>query len=223
MNATNVLLAEGRKLVREGLRALLERHDGMQVIGESADAASAVKLVRALPVDVIVLNCMPPTTTDGPQVVRSLVRAGRANERPLAVVVLTLNPPPSFVRELIDAGATGCLTKDAAADELVSAIRTVRAGRVYLSPSLVDDVVTRYVRPSQRGARVTQLAPKERQVLERIAAGRTTKEIAAEMGVSTKTIETHRRRIMTKLDRHSVAELTKYAVMHGLSALEHSS
>src|SRR5687768_566808 len=125
---SNVLLAEGRKLVREGVRALLERHDGMQVIGEASDAAAAVKLVRALPVDVVVLNCMPPTTTDGPQVVRSLIRAAQGLERPLAVIVLTLNPPAVFVRELIDAGATGCLTKEAAAEELVSAIRTVRAG-----------------------------------------------------------------------------------------------
>jgi DNA-binding NarL/FixJ family response regulator len=105
----NVLLAEGRKLVREGLRALLERHDGLAVIAEAADASAAVKLVRALPVDVVVLNCSPPTTTDCPQVVRSLVRAAQAGERALAVVVLTLTPPPTFVRELIDAGATGCL------------------------------------------------------------------------------------------------------------------
>jgi DNA-binding NarL/FixJ family response regulator len=218
--SVNVLIAEGRTMVREGLRVLLEKHSGIEVIGEAADAASATKLVRALPVHVVVLNCIPPATC-GPQAVRSLVRAGA--DRAVAVVVLALNPPATFVRELLDAGASACLTKDAAARELVDSIRMVRAGKVYLSPTLMDAVVTGFARPSDRQHHAPRLAAKERTVLEMIAAGRTTKEIAGMLGVSTKTIETHRRRIMTKLDLHSVAELTKYAVVHGLSALEHSS
>src|SRR5947208_11412431 len=94
----NVLIAEGRTIVREGLRILLENHDGIEVIGEATDAASAAKLVRALPVHVVVLNCMPPAMC-GPQAVRSLVRASA--DRGAAVVVLTLNPPPALVRELL--------------------------------------------------------------------------------------------------------------------------
>src|SRR3954464_7165455 len=96
----NVLIAEGRTIVREGLRILLEKHEGISVIGEAADAAAAAKLVRALPVHVVVLNCMPPAMC-GLQVVRSLIRAG--GDRAVAVVVLTLNPSPAFVRELLDA------------------------------------------------------------------------------------------------------------------------
>jgi len=216
-----VLLAEGRTLVREGVRALLERHEGVEVIGEAADAAAAAKLVRALPVDVIVLNWTPPML-GGPAAVRSLIKSVGPG-RTVAVIVLTLNPPATLVRELLDAGAMGCLTKDAAAAELIAAIKTVGAGKIYLSPTLLDAVVVRYVRPSRQAAREGRLAPKEQAVLERIAAGHSTKEIAAALGVSTKTIETHRRRIMAKLNLHSVAELTKYAVMHGLTALEHSS
>src|SRR4051812_27004347 len=117
----NVLLADGRKLVREALGLLLERHDGIGVIGEAADAQAAVKLVKALPVHVVVLNLTSPTL-GGADSVRSLVRARK--ERPAHVVALTLNPDAAFVRGLLEAGASGCLTKDAAAVELVQAIRT---------------------------------------------------------------------------------------------------
>lgn len=213
----NVLLTEGRKLVREGLCLVLERHEGIRVIGEASDVPSAVKLVRALPVHVVVLNLTTPTV-GGADAVRSLVRA--SPKRRVGVVVLTLNPDARFVGDLLEAGAGACLTKDGAGTELVEAIRTVRAGKRHLSPGLIDVVVEDYARPADRPATERPLAPRERVVLQRIAAGQTTKEIAAALGVSGKTVETHRRRIMDKLNRHSVAELTKYAVLHGLTPLD---
>lgn len=232
---TNVLLAEGRKLVREGLCALLERHEGISVVGEAADVASAAKLCRALPVHVVVLNLVPPAL-GGAEAVRALARASK--KRQVRVVVLTLSPDAPFVAELLEAGAAGCLTKDAAAAELVEAIRTAKSGKVYLSPGLMDVMVKGYAgharaagrarrAPSRSGAGAEAgeraLAARERLILQRIAAGETTKEIAAALGVSSKTVETHRRRIMRKLNRHSVAELTKYAVLQGITPLEPSA
>ena len=216
----NVLLADGRKLVREGLSLLLERHEGIHVIGEASDTPSAAKLVRALPVHVVVLNLISPVL-GAAEGVRSLVRA--AKNRPTRVLVLTMNPDAAFVRSLLEAGASGCLTKEAAAEELVEAIRIVRGGTVYLCRDLVDLVINGYVRPADGPAKERPLAPREREILERIAAGESTKEIAAALGVSTKTIETQRRRIMEKLNRHSVAELTKYAVLQGITPLERAS
>jgi DNA-binding NarL/FixJ family response regulator len=216
----NVLLADGRKLVREGLSLLLERHEGIGVIGEAVDAQGAVKLVKALPVDVVILNLASPML-GGLDAVKALVRV--RTERPTRIIVLMMNPDAALARGLLEAGASGCLAKEAAGAELVQAIRTVQAGRVYLSPSLVDAVVGGYVRPTKGAARERPLAPRERVILERIAAGESTKEIAAALGVSTRTVETQRRRIMQKLDRHSVAELTKYAVVQGITPLDGSA
>jgi DNA-binding NarL/FixJ family response regulator len=130
------------------------------------------------------------------------------------IVALTLDPAPHFLRELLAVGAHGCLNRESSATELVEAIRTVMAGKTYLSPR-VDAVLHGYTRPAR-----APLAPREREVLARIGAGDTTKEIARSLGVGTKTVETHRRRLMHKLGRHSVAELTKYAVLEGLTPLE---
>jgi DNA-binding NarL/FixJ family response regulator len=138
----------------------------------------------------------------------------------MRLIVLSLSPSIEYVQCLMEAGASGVLTKECASQELVAAVEKVRSGGVYLSPALVDRFVHRYTRsgplgPSQRG-----LAPREREVLRLIAAGHSTKEIAATLAVSSKTVETHRRRMMEKLNRHSVAELTTYAVAQGLVSLE---
>ncbi len=212
---TNVLLADGRKLLREGLSALLEKHEDVRVIGEAADAATAVKLLRALPAHVVILNLTAPF--DGvANAVRTLVKV----KPKVRVIVHAYRPTAAVIRELLEAGAAGCLTKESAAAELVDAIRVVVAGRDYLSPGLVNAVITGYVRTVGPAVEERPLSPREREILQRIAAGQTTKEIAFAFGVSAKTVETCRRRIMQKTDRHSVAELTKYAILHGMATLE---
>ena len=215
---TNVVVAGGRKLFREGLCLLLERQPNIHVTGEAEEPAQAVRLVKAMSVQVVILSLAPPSHTDA-EVVAAIVRA-----RPsVRVVVLTLSPAIEYVQGLMEAGATACLTKECAGAELVAAVEKVVTGGVYLSPTLVDRIVSRYVqRPRQRLAE-RPLAPRERQVLRMIAAGHTAKEIAVALSVSNKTVETHRRRIMEKLNRRSIAELTKYAVMEGLTSLETSS
>ena len=211
----NILLADGRKLLREALGLLLEKHDDLRVVGEAEEGHDVLRLVKALSVQVVLLN-PTPTSHGTPDLVRSIIKA-----RPgVRVIVLTFNPAVEFVQDILDAGALGCLTRECAGAELVAAVRTVLDNKLYLSPSLVDRVVKRYVRPSSRPPAEKSLAPREREILRHIASGQTTKEIAAALGVGTKTVETHRRRMMEKLNRHSVAELTKYAVLEGLTPLE---
>jgi DNA-binding NarL/FixJ family response regulator len=210
----NILLADGRKLLREALSLLLEKQDDFRVVGEAEDSQDVTRLVKALAVQVVILN-PTPATQSVPELIRSILKA-----RPgVRVIVLTFNPAVEFVQDILDAGALGCLTKECAGAELVAAVRSVLENKLYLSPSLVDRVVKRYVRPSTRPAEKS-LAPREREILRHIASGQTTKEIAAALGVGAKTVETHRRRMMEKLNRHSVAELTKYAVIEGLTPLE---
>jgi two-component system, NarL family, response regulator NreC len=211
----NILLADGRKLLREALGLLLEQHDDLRVAGEAEEGQDVLRLVKALSVQVVILN--PTPTSHGiPDLVRAIIKT-----RPgVRVIVLTFNPAVEFVQDILDAGALGCLTRECAGAELVAAVRTVLENKLYLSPSLVDRVVKRYVSPSSHPAAEKSLAPREREILRHIASGHTTKEIAAALGVGTKTVETHRRRMMEKLNRHSVAELTKYAVLEGLTPLE---
>jgi DNA-binding NarL/FixJ family response regulator len=219
----NVLLADGRKLVREGLSALLEKHPDIHVVGEADDGEAAGRLIRPLGVHVVVLNLAPPARS-GIDVIGAIASA----QSGVRLLVLTFAPAAHTVRELLQSGAAGCLARDCAGAELVEAIRTVAAGRTYLSNSLIDAVVNSYAgrHGGTRGgggsgrAAPKSLAPREREILRAIATGASTKEIAASLKVNAKTIETHRRRLMEKLNLRSVAELTKYAVLQGISPLD---
>jgi DNA-binding NarL/FixJ family response regulator len=205
MSRTKVLLADGRKMLREGLNLLLDQHEDLHVVGEADDGRGAVKLARALAPQVAVLLSTSPATRDAAE----LVKAVAAARKGMGVVVVTIKPSVPYVRALLEAGAAGCLTRESAADELVAAIRAVAAGRSYLSPRLSEVLVSGYVAPTA-AARARPLTAREKEILQGVAAGRTTKEIARSLGVGVKTVETHRRRIMDKLNLHSIAELTKY-------------
>lgn len=141
----------------------------------------------------------------------------------MRVVIAAVHPDATFVKQMLQAGAAACLTKECASEELASAIRAAAAGRTYLSPNLTETVVHGYVISAGSSGRKRQLTPREREILQRIANGETTKQIAFALQVGPKTIETHRRRMMEKLDKHSVAELTKYAIREGLVSLEMSA
>ena len=228
---TSVILVDGRKMMREGLRLLLERHEDIHVAGEADEGRAAAKIVKALSADVALLN-VTFLSREVRDVIKTLSRGGKTK-----VVCLTISHDAAFVRDLLQAGAVACLTKEAAADELVTAIRTVVDGTVYLSPSVAHAVVAQYVAPSTSkrrsggdaangtggGGRATDaaaLTPREREILRRIADGESSKQIAAALEIGLKTVDTHRRRLMEKLKCYSVAELTKYAVRHGLTPLE---
>ncbi len=209
-----VVLADGRKMLREGQGVLLEKHSDIKIVAEADEPAATGTLLRAVGADVVVLN----TGSVAPKA-RESVRAIAASRTGIRIVVCSLAASAEFVREVFAAGASGCLTKECASEELAIAIRTVMAGKTYLSPRLADALVG-YMLPGERDSGQRNLSIKEQDILQRIADGQSTKQIAISLGVSAKTVETHRRRIMEKLGRHSVAQLTKYAVSRGLTSLE---
>ncbi len=205
-------LGGGRKILREGLALMLEKHEGFKVIAESEEVSALPKIVKALPVDaaVLIASSVAPVTV---QQITSILRASPD----LKVVILALNPEPQWLRSILDLRVVACLNKDCSGDELIAALRSAKSGQIYLTPKLLHSLVTLQL-PRMRALR--SLAPREREILRRIAEGQITKRIAADLGIGTKTVETHRRRIMSKLKASSVADLTKHAIRQGLTSLE---
>jgi len=211
-----ILLADDHRLVRQGLRALLEREPDMEVVGEASDGAEAVALAKELLPDVVVMDIAMPVMS-GIEATRQIC-ASLANTR---VVVLSMHGHRAIVMEVLRAGATGYLLKDCAREGLAHAIRTVDANLTFLTPGLADTVLEDYVRQrsDEGNGEPVSLTKRERQVLKNIADGLSTREIADQLGVSVKTIETYRRQLMAKLDAPSVAALTKHAIRIGLTTL----
>jgi len=212
-----LLLADDHGMFREGLRALIEKQTDLEVVGEAANGREAVRLARDLKPTVVVMDVSMPDLNGVEATRRILKRSPMAK-----VIALSMHSDRRFVVEMLRAGAQGYLLKDCAYEELVRAIRTVAGGGVYLSPRIagvvLEDCVRRPV--SEAAAPAPALTAREREVLQLLAEGHGTKQIAARLNVSTKTIDTHRRNIMNRLDIRSVAELTKYAVREGLTTLE---
>lgn len=212
-----ILLADDHKLLREGLRALIEEQRNMTVVAEAEDGRSAVRLAAKLSPDIIVMDISMPGL-NGIDATRRI-----AAESPgIKVIALSMHADRNFVVEMFKAGAAGYLLKDCAFEELILAIRAVSSKRAYLSSKLSDTMIKDYVNlfPKKKLSAFSALTAREREVLQLLAEGKSTREVAAKLSVSTKTVETFRRLIMNKLDIHSVAELTKYAVRAGLTSLD---
>jgi DNA-binding NarL/FixJ family response regulator len=212
-----ILLADDHKIVREGLRTLLEKKPGMEVIAEAENGYTAVRLVRKLLPDVAIIDIGMPDL-NGIEATRRII----AQNPRIKVIALSMHSDSRFVKQMLKAGASGYLLKDCAFEELVQAIRAVVTNRVYLSPVIANTVLKDYLYHLSKTdfPILSILTLKEREVLQLIAEGKTTKEIALHLRISIKTIETHRRQIMNKLDIQSIAELTKYAIREGLTFLE---
>jgi DNA-binding NarL/FixJ family response regulator len=217
--ATRILLADDHQIVRQGLKSLIQQNEGFEVIAEASDGRAAVQLAADLEPDVIVMDVGMPGL-NGIEATRQIA----AKEPDAKVVALSMHSDRRFMGEMLKAGAKGYLLKDAAFEELATAIRSVIADKIYLSPRIADVVVDDYVRHAGEYAghpsAFAKLTPREREVLQLMAEGRATKEIAMDLKVSIKTVETHRRQIMEKLNIYSVAELTKYAIREGLTSLD---
>jgi len=212
-----VVLADDHRIMREGLRALLEKELDMEVVGAADTGRSAVELAGTLQPDVVVMDMTMPDL-NGIEATRQVVAVNPA----IKVLALSMHSDKRFVAGALGAGASGYLLKDCALAELVRAIRIVVGGQTYLSPSIASMVVQSYTRRLQDtdSSLLSTLTPREREVLQLIAEGRSVKEIAHTLHLSVKTVETHRQQTMNKLGIRTVAELTKFAVREGLTSLE---
>lgn len=210
---TRVVLADDHLLILAALRALLDRQPDIEVVGEAANGAELLDVVAAQVPDVVVMDIAMPVL-NGVEVAK---RLGAAHPG-VRMLVLSAHADKRYVLGMLGAGAKGYLVKAAAGDELPRAIRAVAAGDMYLSGE-VSDAVTEGLRQSGGPARKSGglLGPRELQVLTLLAGGKTSRVIAAELHISPATVEVHRRNIMRKLDLHSVAELTRYAIREGLA------
>jgi DNA-binding NarL/FixJ family response regulator len=204
----SVLLGDDHPLVRHGVRRLLEREE-FDVLGEASDGLEMVALAEQFHPDVVVLDLSMPTM-NGIAAVRELSRVSPATK----VIILTMHTEEHYILEALRAGVKGCVSKTQAPEHLLQAIREVIRGNTYLSPSVSGVVVQGYLSKSE--APYDPVTDRERQVLQLVAEGKTTKEVAVILGVSVKTAESHRSSLMGKLDLHSTAELVRYAIRRGL-------
>jgi two-component system response regulator NreC len=203
-----ILLADDHQLIRQGLRLMLEREQ-LQVVAEAADGTEAVRLARMHKPDVVILDLMMPLL-NGLEAGRQIVTERTA----AAAVLLTMHAEEHQVATALRAGIRGYVLKSQAAEDLVHAVREVLRGEFYLSPGVSQIVVHGYLTGDQ--PKEDALAPRERQVLQLVAEGKTSKEIATLLGLSVKTAESYRARVMEKLEIHDTAGLVRYAIRHGM-------
>ena len=216
MGMTTIVIVDDHQVMRQGLRALLEAQPGFQVVGDTGDGESAVKLVERLHPDILVLDMVMPGI-NGIEVARQV----RIHSPECAVVILSMYGAEGYVREAIQAGARGYVLKKDSVEELASAIREVLAGRHYISQSLTRRAIDSYVGINRQPAEPYQtLTTREREVLHMVAAGSTSAEIAAKLFVSPRTVEFHRANIMQKLGIRTQQELTRYCIEAGISPPE---
>ena len=212
-----LLVVDDHKIVRDGLRSLIDREPDMQLIGQADNGRDAVRLAQELSPDVVIMD-VSMADMNGVEATRQIV-----NENPaIKVIALSMHSDKQYVSRMLSAHAAGYLLKDCAFDELATAVRAVTQGNLYLSPGVTSVVIGDYVeRLSSNGSPArSALSAREFEVLQLVAEGYGTRVIAAKLHISVKTVESHRRHIMEKLDIHTVAELTKYAIRTGLTALE---
>jgi len=213
-----VILAEDHHLVRQGIRALLERADDIEVVGEAADGQEAIELVQRLAPDVLVMDLAMPRL-DGIQATEMVRALGGATQ----VVILSMHSDETLVRQALRSGARGYLLKRSIPEELLLAVRAAARGEAYLSPavstSLLDEFLARQAVAEEPNI-FDLLTPREREVLQLIAEGHTNVAIAHKMNVSVKTVEKHRASLMTKLNVHDVAGLVREAIKHRLVFLD---
>jgi DNA-binding NarL/FixJ family response regulator len=209
MNTIRVLLADDHRILREGIRALIEDQEDMVVVGESEDGLATVKKVAELLPDVVVMDIAMPLL-NGLEATRQIHR----DFPQVKVLILTMHENEEYIRQVLAAGALGYVLKDAAARDLLGAIRTVNQGEAVLSPAITRLVIEDYLRWGDIRPEDTTdgLTPREREVLQLIAEGYTNKEIAGIMNLSVKTVQSHRTNLMNKLDLHDRGELIKYAI-----------
>ncbi len=211
-----VILADDHRMVRDGLRAVLERA-GVEVVGEAATGHEALTEVRRLRPDVVVMDIGMPEL-NGIDATKRLI----AEFHGLKVLALSMNADRRYVIAMLEAGAAGYLLKNSASEELLIALDAVARGETYLSPAIAGSVVARAIQgsPTIPSSEQRPLTVREREVLQLVAEGKSSKEIGVILHIAVPTVETHRRQIVEKLNLRTIAELTKYAIREGLTSTE---
>lgn len=208
-----ILLADEQKSIREGLRSLLEKYDEFDVAAEADSGESTVALASKYKPDVVVMDVAIPDL-NGIEATRRIIGKVPGAK----VIAMAMNLEKHSVVEMLKAGTSGYLLKESAHEELVDAIREVVAGNIYMSPTVVGLVLGEYVHKqlSEENTIFPILTPREREVLKLIAEGRSTGQIALDMGISTNTVDTHRQHLMDKLNIRGIADLTRYTIREGI-------
>jgi DNA-binding NarL/FixJ family response regulator len=212
MSTIRILLADDHAIVREGVRSLLAAQADMEVVGEAADGMQAFALARSLQPDIVLMDIGMPGM-NGLEATRALKTAQPETK----VLVLTMHEDEGYFFRVLAAGASGYLLKGAGSAELLSAIRAVQQGGVYLDPMMAKKLMSDYLKGRERGMDGDDpLTPREHEVLKLIAAGKTNREVAEDLVLSVNTVQTHRLHLMEKLNLHNRTELIKYAIRRGL-------
>jgi DNA-binding NarL/FixJ family response regulator len=211
-----VILADDHRMMRDGLRAVLEKA-GVEVVAEAANGREAIAEVRRVQPDIVIMDVGMPEL-NGIDATRRL-----AAEMPLVkVIALSMNADRRYVIAMLEAGAVGYLLKNSASEELITALQVVIRGETYVSPAVAGSVVSPATHGGAPGrvGRERPLSAREREVLQLIAEGKSSKEVGAALGIAVTTVETHRRQLMDKLNLRTIAELTKYAIREGMTSNE---
>lgn len=214
-NRIKLMIVDDHPIVRRGIGMCLARQPHMEIVGEAGDGREAIRLARELQPDIMLMDIDMPEVSG--LVVADLLR----RELPkIKVLILSMHTNKEYVLRIIQCGARGFVLKEAPTDELVRAIECVSAGEAYFSSEVARVALNQFVRGSGEAPGAPRLTNREREVLVQIAEGRSNKEIAGQLDIGVRTVETHRERIMRKLDIHSVAGLTRFAIANGLITLE---
>jgi len=211
-----IIIADDHQIVRNGLRSLIEKEHDIDVIAEAGNGREAVRIALEMAPEVVIMDIAMPDL-NGIEATRQIIAALPGTK----VIALSMHADKRYVMEMLKAGASGYILKDNAYEELASAIRTAMGNRTYLSPQVAEIVIGDYVKLVQtaNGSVFSLLSAREREVLQLLAEGSSTAQIADHLCVSVKTVETYRQHIMEKLNIRTVAELTKYAIREGLTSL----
>ena len=215
---TTILLADDHLIIREGLRSLLELHADLTVVGDAETGREAVTMARKLNPDIVIMDVSMPEL-NGIEATRRII----AEVPDTKVISLSMHTDNRFIIGMLSAGASGIVHKSSAFDELIDAIRVINADGIYTGPKITDVVLADYVRrlnETEESEPKSPLSAREREVLQLLAEGLTTKKIADVLHISPNTVETHRHRVMSKLKIKSIAELTKYAIREGITSID---
>jgi DNA-binding NarL/FixJ family response regulator len=212
-----ILIADEHKIFREGLHALIDKEVGLEVVGEAGNGREVVELAQNFSPDIILMDITMPEL-NGIEATRKIISKNLSTK----VIGLSFHSDRRFVLGMIKAGASGYLLKECTFEELVSAIHTVIKGKIYLSPSISNILVEEYINKvgEDKHPVFSKLTTREREILQLIAEGKGTKDIASQLHISIKTVETHRRNIKEKLGTKSIADMTKFAIREGITSLE---